>query len=601
MSNTAWYLLWPFGKFVVKKISETEMNSENYEFLQNKTKLDKLEVLKQIWNDGLTRVSFSMFLLILAPFHLLISLACFFFIFFVPMAKLNYVLFKNLLECPLNLSFYSYKQLMESPHLSSLLARLELESQKTEYSEQNQRKSFINKFRPFSVVISDPNDLIKRFNENISMSLDNEDNLNRMIILSIRQSAGLRYYKYTIDGVNIAYINFLWLVIFTIVDFHYIGPKYGFEGIASNSLIFCTGLLSIIPLAYFIGMAVSSITAQTGSFAIGAFINATFGSIVELLLYVFALQNGKQDIVEGSLIGSFLCGLLLLPGLSMFSGGVVFKERSFNSKSAGITSTLLIMALIGAFTPSIYQDLYGSFSLNCESCNQIPNNCTGCKMLRIHPNNDPLYKSHTLPLIYFCASALFLAYAIGMLYTLLTHSKNIYPKEETKNDPKKRYDKHVIKQMIKKEIKIQKEKDQNLRISKRGKSKSDSLDNFTIKTLFNDHEKNSLTTENESKSSSFSRKENYNVFELETDSILQSHDDCTSIRSKSNLHNHPNWGTMKSSIVLLFSTILFSLIAEILITCIDQVLLEYKSVNEKVLGLLLFSIFPSISEICIIF
>lgn len=72
-------------------------------------------------------------------------------------------------------------------------------------------------------------------------------------------------------------------------------------------MIFFCSLLSVVPLAYFIGTAVSSITAQTGSLALGAVVNATFGSIVEITLYALALIKGKERMVEGSIIGSFLC------------------------------------------------------------------------------------------------------------------------------------------------------------------------------------------------------------------------------------------------------------------------------------------------------
>ncbi len=100
-------------------------------------------------------------------------------------------------------------------------------------------------------------------------------------------------------------------------------------------------------------MAVSSITAQTGSLALGAVINATFGSIVEVLLYCLAMMEGKERMVEGSIIGSFLCGILALPGASMFSGGLKRKEQRFNAKSAGVTSTMMIMGKVGIFIFSL--------------------------------------------------------------------------------------------------------------------------------------------------------------------------------------------------------------------------------------------------------
>ena len=89
----------------------------------------------------------------------------------------------------------------------------------------------------------------------------------------------------------------------------------------------------------------------------GAVINATFGSIIELILYSIALTEAKASLVEGSIIGSILAGVLLMPGLSMCSGATRRKEQTFNSRSSGVTSTMLIMAIIGILTPTMFYQI----------------------------------------------------------------------------------------------------------------------------------------------------------------------------------------------------------------------------------------------------
>jgi Ca2+:H+ antiporter len=118
-------------------------------------------------------------------------------------------------------------------------------------------------------------------------------------------------------------------------------------------------LLSIIPLAYFVGQAVASISAQS-SIGMGAAINAFFGSVIEIFLYCVALSQGKGLLVEGSIVGSILAGILLMPGLSMCSGAVIRKTLRFNAKAAGITSTMMLFAVIGAFGPTLFYQIYGS-------------------------------------------------------------------------------------------------------------------------------------------------------------------------------------------------------------------------------------------------
>jgi len=131
--------------------------------------------------------------------------------------------------------------------------------------------------------------------------------------------------------------------------------------IASRATIFGLSLASVIPLSYFIGMAVASISAQS-SIGMGAVINATFGSIIEIVLYAMALTRSKGHLVEGSIVGSLLAGVLLMPGASMCSGALKQKEQKFNAKSASVTSTMLIMAIIGTLAPTMFYQTYGNVS-----------------------------------------------------------------------------------------------------------------------------------------------------------------------------------------------------------------------------------------------
>jgi Ca2+:H+ antiporter len=155
------------------------------------------------------------------------------------------------------------------------------------------------------------------------------------ILLCTYDAIGFQYYKYTYDGTNIIFINLMPVVFFTIFDEYVLTHVLGHDSkLTSPAVIFSLGLTSVIPLSYFIGMAVSSISAQS-SLGMGAVINATFGSIIEIILYSVALTQGKGLITEGALIGSFLAGLLLMPGFSMMSGAIKKKEQKFNAKSAG--------------------------------------------------------------------------------------------------------------------------------------------------------------------------------------------------------------------------------------------------------------------------
>jgi Ca2+/H+ antiporter len=185
---------------------------------------------------------------------------------------------------------------------------------------------------------------------------------------------GLKYWKYTIDGTNIFFINLMAVVMFVILDYWVLREMLELNMfITQPAFLFVGALLSIMPLAYFIGQAVASISAQS-SMGLGAAINAFFSTLVEVYLYCVALNQGKGQLVEGSIIGSIFAGILFLPGLSMCFGAIKRKTQRFNAKSAGVTSTMLLFAVIAAFGPTLFYQIYGTVSptqiRNKESANR---------------------------------------------------------------------------------------------------------------------------------------------------------------------------------------------------------------------------------------
>ncbi|XP_005113548.1 putative cation exchanger C521.04c, partial [Aplysia californica] len=116
------------------------------------------------------------------------------------------------------------------------------------------------------------------------------------------QSVNFYYYKYTIDGVNVILANLLIFVIISIV------LGYAVDDSLIDGMTKCIlSVLAIIPLTYYIGMAITSISAQS-SFAVGAILNATFGSMVEVILFIIMLKKGRdtgqecyQELVKSSL------------------------------------------------------------------------------------------------------------------------------------------------------------------------------------------------------------------------------------------------------------------------------------------------------------
>jgi Ca2+:H+ antiporter len=103
----------------------------------------------------------------------------------------------------------------------------------------------------------------------------------------------------------------------------------------------------------------TGIVAQRVSTTISALINASFGNAIEFFIAVFALRQGLIDMVKASMVGSIIINVLLLIGLSMFFGGLKYKEQRFNKDSAGVSSTMLIIVVVGLVLPSMYNMVQG--------------------------------------------------------------------------------------------------------------------------------------------------------------------------------------------------------------------------------------------------
>lgn len=103
----------------------------------------------------------------------------------------------------------------------------------------------------------------------------------------------------------------------------------------------------------------TGIIARRVSTTVAALINATFGNAIEFFIAIFSLRQGLVDLVKYSMVGSIVINVLLLIGLSMFFGGLKYKEQHFNKESAGVSSTMLIIVVVGLLLPSVYNMVQG--------------------------------------------------------------------------------------------------------------------------------------------------------------------------------------------------------------------------------------------------
>ncbi|KAI0549521.1 calcium permease [Xylaria curta] len=562
------------------------------------------------WNIGRV-IFFLVFWGLITPSLLLVSAICWFLVFWIPMGKVTNLLFDHLRRHPLALSFES----------------------------------------------------------DITIARDS-DGPHSSILLCTYRAVGSKYWKYTVDGTNIFLINLMAVVVFVIFDWLVLERVLHVENwLTSPGFLFIAALFSIIPLAYFIGQAVASISAQS-SMGLGAAINALFSTIVEVFLYCIALKDGKGQLVEGSIIGSIFAGILFLPGLSMCFGAIKRKTQRFNAKSAGVTSTMLLFAVVAAFGPTLFYQIYGTHELRCQSCTDFDQrnerDCRRCYYSQRPALDDRFYIEAVRPYCNMAALLLFLSYIIGLWFTLRTHAAVIW---NTEIDEKKQDEQHhmqashisevhqgidtsnadIQSSTLYKRILGQSLKQVGLpgetgghhfrQPSGRGSvppngaaqtphmvpprssgSGSDSIRSHVHIPGFSDAENNNLirgVTELAATAAAIAARDARDARHVRRISHQPSNVGAstsatrpTPLRSSTfpdlddaaehaqavhGGHDAPNWSRMKSAIILMGATVLYAIVAEILVDTVDVVLDNY-AIDPKFLGITLFALVPNTTE-----
>lgn len=334
-----------------------------------------------------------------------------------------------------------------------------------------------------------------------------------------------------------------------------------------------------------------------------------------------AIIQGKGVLVEGAIIGSFLGTLLLLPGLSMVAGGVGrWKEQRFNVKSAGVSTVLLIMAMIGAFTPTLFYQTFGKHELYCDACPGLEpaaNNdnhsagglstallrCTGCTYeLPKNTGTDPFYISRTRPLMYICAAILPTAYLVGLWFTLRTHVRQIYAADNTKKTASMLLfasppvsANTVPNALVGGDDGAPAKQGTPMRTPHQSAGESGSPAVLTPRTsavpsttrLSGHQPATRLGSPGQRQSPTHAVPRRRAVASQD---VLSEHGSDGGHGG----HDAPEWSKWKSSVILLLSTVLFSLLAELLVDTVDEVIAQ-SGLDKKFIGLTLFALVPNVT------
>src|SRR5690349_12275933 len=172
------------------------------------------------------------------------------------------------------------------------------------------------------------------------------------------------------------------------------------------TVVFAASALGIIPTAALMGRATEELAARSGP-GIGGLLNVTFGNAPELIIALFALGQGLQEVVKASIIGN----VLLVLGAAMLAGGIGREKQTFSRTGAGIQTTMLMLAAAALVMPAIFELIEGK----------------GLPM----PGAEAVHYGGTVEHLSLAVAIVLMAtYVIGLFFSLKTHRDLFNPEYE---------------------------------------------------------------------------------------------------------------------------------------------------------------------------
>jgi Ca2+:H+ antiporter len=124
------------------------------------------------------------------------------------------------------------------------------------------------------------------------------------------------------------------------------------------TVVFFASALGIVPTAALMGRATEELAARSGP-GIGGLLNVTFGNAPELIIALFALGKGLQEVVKASIVGSIIGNMLLVLGAAMLAGGIGRENQRYSRTGASIQTTMLMLAGGALIMPAIFELVEG--------------------------------------------------------------------------------------------------------------------------------------------------------------------------------------------------------------------------------------------------
>lgn len=130
--------------------------------------------------------------------------------------------------------------------------------------------------------------------------------------------------------------------------------------------IFVTNYIAMVPAANLVGFAGQEFARKLPN-AIGVVVETTFGSIVEIILFMVLLKTKDGvHVIRAAILGSILANMLLCLGACFLAGGLrpvsgqVREEQTFHPAVSEAGSGLMLVAGSKSYTPHRFPQIQPS-------------------------------------------------------------------------------------------------------------------------------------------------------------------------------------------------------------------------------------------------
>jgi Ca2+:H+ antiporter len=179
---------------------------------------------------------------------------------------------------------------------------------------------------------------------------------------------------------------------------------------ADDTVVFVTSALGIIPTAALMSAATQELAARSGP-GVGGLLNVTFGNAPELIIALFALGKGLQEVVKAALVGSIIGNILLVLGAAMLFGGLRRNRQEFSRTTASAQTSMLLLAAAAMTMPAVFALIEGR-GLPSPGSIQVD------------------YGGDVERLSLLVAGILIITYIAGLIFSLRTHRDLFNPEYE---------------------------------------------------------------------------------------------------------------------------------------------------------------------------